>query len=1247
MATTTAVTGATATDPETTVTTTTTKVHTRTGGTAEDPTIAGGNQTTTTGNVISLDLNTPTEFTPTKAGAEFQVNTYTSGYQMLPKITNLSDGGYVVTWTSQAQDDSSGSYAKGVYGQRYDASGSTVGSEFLINTTVVNQQGYPAITSFSDGGFTVIWESYGQESQSGIFGQRYDASASTVGSEFHVNTYTSSYQSVADITSLSDGSFVVTWQSYHQDGDEYGIYGQKYDSSGNVSGSEFQISTSTSGRQEQAQVTALLDGGFVVAWQDDSGLDGSDLGIFGQRYDKYGNTVASEFQINTHTSDGQEQVHVEGLKDGGFVASWGSYYQDGSQSGVYAQRYSASGETLGSEFRVNTYTNSYQLAPSISSLSDGGFIASWQSNGQDGTTASIYGQRYDPSGNAIGSEFKINTYASGAQGSPEVSVLADGSFVVVWQDETGQDGSSTGAYGQRFDAAYETPLASNASVVVNGKTLTVDLSSHHNGSVNDHLRAAATIASAINNDSDLQTAGYHATVATVDQVNAGTHAAGDVIITRAHIPDETVTTDTTSATTTAGAALSMTPTKLGEEFQVNTYTNSSQNEPVLTKLSNGGFVASWNSYGQDGSNYAVQAQMYDRWGNTVGSEFRVNSHTANDQSAPSITSLNDGGFVVIYHSNGSSADGDSYGVYGQRYDASGSTVGSEFLVNTEKSGYQLYPSVTSLSDGGFVATWHSQNQDGGGGGSYAFGVHGQRYDASGNAVGGEFQVNTYTPGDQMFSSVTALSGGGFVVAYQSLDLSRMSYGISAQRYDASGSPVGSEFFINETENGSQVDVRLAALDNGGFAAVWSDSGNDGSGYGIFGRRFDASGTAIDANDFQVNSAISGTQADAGITGLPDGGFIVTWTSASASGDTSSYGVAGQRFDASGNKIGTEFLVNTTTANQQKYPYVTALDDGDFVVAWGSDLQAGDNSELGVYAQRFASPTPSGTVTTTDHTVSTVTGSTTGEAPFGSDVSFGVGGKTLTVDLSAHHDGSNNDYYGAAEAIATAINGDSDLQALGYSAAAATLAEVNAGTYAAGDIIITRADTPTTTTNTLVGNAASFVVEGITVNTDLSAYSADLSGAAAAVASDINADAALQALDYSATADTSNPGDIIISRANTPITQAYVAAAPATTAMSLASGGSARAAMAKIDAAITTVNIQRSELGAVSNRLNHTVNNLTNISANLSAARGGIEDADFALETTQLAKLQILNQAATAMLAQANASKQNILSLLQQ
>ena len=97
---------------------------------------------------------------------------------------------------------------------------------------------------------------------------------------------------------------------------------------------------------------------------------------------------------------------------------------------------------------------------------------------------------------------------------------------------------------------------------------------------------------------------------------------------------------------------------------------------------------------------------------------------------------------------------------------------------------------------------------------------------------------------------------------------------------------------------------------------------------------------------------------------------------------------------------------------------------------------------------------------------------------------------------------------------------------------------------------------------------------------------------------------------------------------------------------LDSPSNAMAAITVLDTAIQTVNTQRSKLGAVSNRLSHTINNLTNISANLSAAKGGIEDADFALETTNLAKNQILQQASTAMLAQANASKQNVLSLLQ-
>ena len=100
------------------------------------------------------------------------------------------------------------------------------------------------------------------------------------------------------------------------------------------------------------------------------------------------------------------------------------------------------------------------------------------------------------------------------------------------------------------------------------------------------------------------------------------------------------------------------------------------------------------------------------------------------------------------------------------------------------------------------------------------------------------------------------------------------------------------------------------------------------------------------------------------------------------------------------------------------------------------------------------------------------------------------------------------------------------------------------------------------------------------------------------------------------------------------------------AIDISTESGANAAIAVIEDAIGQVNETRSELGAIENRLNHTISNLGNVVLNTEASKGRIEDVDFASETTQLTKTQILSQAATSMLAQANASKQMVLSLLQ-
>jgi len=120
------------------------------------------------------------------------------------------------------------------------------------------------------------------------------------------------------------------------------------------------------------------------------------------------------------------------------------------------------------------------------------------------------------------------------------------------------------------------------------------------------------------------------------------------------------------------------------------------------------------------------------------------------------------------------------------------------------------------------------------------------------------------------------------------------------------------------------------------------------------------------------------------------------------------------------------------------------------------------------------------------------------------------------------------------------------------------------------------------------------------------------------------------LGYSAVASTDGTGKITLTEGSVLISSQSLA----------------QTAITAIDAAIATVNTQRGSLGAISNRLDSTISNLTNISTNLQAGVSRVKDADFAAESTILSKNQILQQASTAMLAQANASKQTVLSLLQ-
>ena len=206
-----------------------------------------------------------------------------------------------------------------------------------------------------------------------------DVKISSIGGEFRVNTDRIHHKYYPTITALSDGGFVVSWISdYQVYGGSYDIYAQRYSANGTAQGSEFLVNTYVTSNQYAPTITALTDGGFVVSWMS-AGQDGSGSGIYAQRYSASGAAQGSEFRVNTYVTDSQYQPTITALSNGGFVVNWTSYNQDGSSGGIYAQRYDVNGVKQGSEFRVNTYVTNNQDQPTITALTDGGFVVSWQS----------------------------------------------------------------------------------------------------------------------------------------------------------------------------------------------------------------------------------------------------------------------------------------------------------------------------------------------------------------------------------------------------------------------------------------------------------------------------------------------------------------------------------------------------------------------------------------------------------------------------------------------------------------------------------------------------------------------------------------------------------------------------------------------------------------------------------------------------------------------------------------------------
>ena len=169
-----------------------------------------------------------------------------------------------------------------------------------------------------------------------------------------------------------------------------------------------------------------------------------------------GSIQGARFLVNSTWDDTQSYAAIDSVDGGGFVVVWESANTDGSGWGVYGQRYGADASSQGGEFLINTTTSSDQREPAVAGLSGGGFVVTWISAGQDGSSNGIYAQRFNNAGMAQGSEFLVNSATSGQQDVPNVLALTTGGFVISWASNDSIDGSGWGVFAQEYDAAGNT-----------------------------------------------------------------------------------------------------------------------------------------------------------------------------------------------------------------------------------------------------------------------------------------------------------------------------------------------------------------------------------------------------------------------------------------------------------------------------------------------------------------------------------------------------------------------------------------------------------------------------------------------------------------------------------------------------------------------------------------------------------------------------------------------------------------------
>lgn len=717
-------------------------------------------------------------------------------------------------------------------------SATIIKDDFLLNDDIIGgaNQETPMIAVDNFGNTIVVWTDF-RDGNADIYCQRFDSTGSPLNTNFRVNQDVGMmWQGEPSIAISNHGNFIIAWEDRRDYNSD--VYIQRFNPQGIPLGTNVRVNDNQStSDQRNADIVILPNQSFVVVW-DDWRNDWGD--IYAQRFDSLGNPIGNNFRVNDDIySSTQYSPSIVCDTLGNFIIAW----QDGRQGNwdIYAQRYNAQGIALGTNFRVNDDVGSTeQTSPSIACIPNGEFIIVWQDKRQGNDD--IYCQRFDAFGNRIGNNFQVNTdNTSTAQIQPAIAAT-NNNFIVVWAD----------CRNNNYDIYYQLYNDNGNPIGVNTKV---------NDDVTSHTQSEPAVAMYQSNNfivvwkdhrninGDIFCQRYQS-----NSIPVGSNMKINNDIASAHQRCSWISQDGFGNYLISwedernhhcdiyGVCLDSLGNILSSNFKVNDDTVAAEQYYASNDRNfNGDFIITWTD--NRNGNFDVYGQRYLANSTPIGTNFRINDDSTQFAQYYPIVSCDSIGNSVVVWIDYRNNDND---IYGQRFDYQGNPLGTNFIINQPASGSQLYPYVAKHRSGNFVVVW-MDNRNGN------YDIYGQRFDANGLALGANFRVNDDIGNSyQGYPSVTLDVWGNFYVAWE--DKRNGCTDIYLQKFDHNGNPIGANIKVDDDNiDGSQYSPTLSCDETGRLVVVWCDFRNFDDDPEIYAQAFNSNLSPI-GNNQMVNQS---------------------------------------------------------------------------------------------------------------------------------------------------------------------------------------------------------------------------------------------------------------------------------------------------------------------------------------------------------------------------------------------------------